>query len=158
MFRKMLMAKQELPEEEARAILENGEIGILGVNGDDGYPYAVPLNYVYADGKIYFHCAKAGYKLDAIRRADKVCFTVIGRADIMREKLDTYYTSAMIFGRARILEDEAEIRQAVTTLGNKFCDDPRAVEAEINDTWNALCSVEITIEHITGRQAEDLIK
>ena len=158
MFRPMLMKKQQLPEQETQNIIENGEIGVLGVSGDDDYPYSVPVNYAYENGCIYIHCGKAGHKLDAMRRNDKVSFVVIGRADIIHEKIDTYYTSAMIFGRARILDNDEEKRHAAWLLGSKYCDNPQAVENEIADTWNRLCCVEIKIEHQTGRQAEALVK
>ena len=71
MFRPMRRGKQLLPPEESIQILEQGTSGVLAVAGDAGYPYAVPLSYVYMDGKLYFHCAKSGHKLDAIRRNSK---------------------------------------------------------------------------------------
>ena len=76
-FRPMRRFKQQLPEEECAAILETAYRGFLFVIGDGGYPYAVPINYVYADGMLYFHCAAEGHKLDALRASDKACFTVI---------------------------------------------------------------------------------
>ena len=66
MFRKMRRFKQQLSEEECLEILKTAKRGVLAVLGDEGYPYAVPLDFVYEDGKIYFHCAKEGHKLDAI--------------------------------------------------------------------------------------------
>lgn len=76
-FRPMRRFKQQLPEEECAAILETAYRGFLFVICDGGYPYAVPINYVYADGMLYFHCAAEGHKLDALRASDKACFTVI---------------------------------------------------------------------------------
>ena len=66
MFREMRRKKQQLADEECRSILERGKTGVLAVNGDDGYPYAVPVNYVFSNGKIYFHSALSGHKVDAI--------------------------------------------------------------------------------------------
>ncbi len=83
-FRKMRRFKQELNEKETLEILTNGKTGILGVIGDYGYPYTVPVNYVYENGKIYFHCAKAGHKLDAIRQCDKISLCVIEKDDVIK--------------------------------------------------------------------------
>jgi len=73
MFREMRRKKQLLPEDACIAILQKGTSGVLAVLGDDGYPYAVPLSYVYHAGKLYFHCAKAGHKLDAIQSNPASC-------------------------------------------------------------------------------------
>ena len=67
MFRPMRRFKQALSPEECQAVLERGTSGVLALSGDGGWPYAVPLSYVYADGKLYFHSAKSGHKVDAIR-------------------------------------------------------------------------------------------
>lgn len=87
MFRAIRKKKNEIDAEAAKALLRSGRRGVLAVNGDDGYPYAIPINYVY-DGdarKIYFHGARAGHKVDALRACDKVCFTVYGNETIREE-------------------------------------------------------------------------
>ena len=66
-FRPMRRFKQQMTNEECIALLRKAPRGVLAVLGDGGYPYTVPLDFVYDDGKIYFHCAKEGHKLDAIR-------------------------------------------------------------------------------------------
>ena len=157
MFRNMRRSKQQLSDEEAKQILAKGETVVLALHGDDGYPYAVPLNYVYQDGKLYVHCAKAGHKLDAIRRDPKLSFTVIERDDVVPEELATYYRSVIGFGRARILEDDAEKRRAAELLGLHYYNVPEAVQKEIDATWNALVCIEITIDHLTGKEARGLM-
>lgn len=112
MFRAMRREKQQLSNREAVRILEEGKTGVLAVISENGYPYTVPLNYVYYDGKIYFHSAKSGHKIDAIRACDKVSFCVIFKDDVIKEKLTTAYESAIVFGRARILTEEQEIVEA----------------------------------------------
>ena len=57
MARKLYKEKRQLSAEETQALFAQGHHGILSVNGDDGYPYAVPVNYVFIDGKIYIHSA-----------------------------------------------------------------------------------------------------
>ena len=156
MFRTMRRFKQQLSDEEAKRILAEGQTLILAVHGDDGYPYAVPLNHVYHDGKVYVHCAKAGHKLDAMKADPKVSFTVIERDDVVPEKLATYYRSVIAFGRARILEDADEKRRAAEVLGLHYYNVPEAVQKEIDCTWNALVCIEITIDHMTGKEARDL--
>lgn len=156
MFREMRRKKQQLSGEETIEILKSGKTGILGVMGDEGYPYTVPVNYVYEDGKIFFHGAKAGHKFDAIRSCDKVSFCVIEKDDVVAEELTAYFRSAVAFGRARILEKEEEIFHAAEILGLKYYDDKEFVEKEIRSEWKALSCVEIEIEHVTGKEAIEL--
>ena len=80
MFRTIRKKKNEISIDTAKALLQSSRRGVLAVNGDDGYPYAIPINYVYDDDaqKIYFHGARVGHKVDALRACDKVCFTVYG--------------------------------------------------------------------------------
>ena len=120
MFREMRRKRQQLSEKEAAAVLERGTSGVLAVLGDGGYPYAVPLSYVYQDGKIYFHCAGSGHKLDGIRNCDKVSFCVIDQDEVHPEKYTTYFRSVIAFGKARILEED-EKRKAILLLTEKYC-------------------------------------
>ena len=87
MFPEMRRKRQQLSREEAEAVLTRGTSGVLAVAGADGYPYAVPLSYVYQNGKLWFHCAKSGHKLDAIRREDKASFCVIDHLFPQRHRL-----------------------------------------------------------------------
>ena len=83
MFRAIRKKKNELDKNDAENILQYSRRGVLAVNGDDGYPYAIPINYIYDKDvqKIYFHGAHAGHKVDALRNCDKVCFTVFDVSD-----------------------------------------------------------------------------
>ena len=78
-FRAMRRMRQELPKDETVAILSSGTYGVLSVIGDNGYPYGVPVNYVYRDGHIYLHAALSGHKVDAMRKNDKVSFTIVAK-------------------------------------------------------------------------------
>ena len=98
MFRPMRRFKQALSPEECRAVLERGTSGVLALSGDGGWPYAVPLSYVYADGKIYFHSAKSGHKVDAIRSCPRASFCVIDQDHIVPEEYTTYFRSVIAFG------------------------------------------------------------
>lgn len=157
MFRKMRRMKQQLSQEETVKILENGKTGILAVNGDDGYPYTVPLNYVYRDGKIYFHCAKEGHKFDAMMQSNKVSFCVIEKDDVVPEKLTTFFRSVVVFGVARLLEGD-ELVQAAYNLGMKYYEKEELVHKEIERGLHSLACFEITNEHMTGKEAIELTK
>ena len=63
MSHEMRRKDRELKEEEAYAVLREGGDGVLATLGEDGYPYAVPMNHVLADGALYLHSALAGHKL-----------------------------------------------------------------------------------------------
>ena len=159
MFRDMRRKNQLLPQEEAEAILRQGTSGVLSLLGDGGYPYGVPLSYVYHNGKLYFHCAKAGHKLDAIRWEGKCSFCVIDQDQVAPEKYTTYFRSVIAFGRIRILEDPEEKRAALEVQGKRFNPhDPEGLEKEITSSWNSVCVLEMKVEHLTGKEAEELRK
>ncbi len=158
MFREMRRKNQLLSLEETISILEQETSGTLAVLGDDGYPYAVPLSYVYEDSKIYFHCAKTGHKMEAIINNDKVSFCIIAQDQIIPEEYTTYYRSVIVFGKAHLLENE-EKRHAVELLAKKYSPEDEAGRAkEIEESFNRVAMVEITIEHMTGKAALELVK
>ena len=158
MFRGMRRSKQELSLEETLDIVKKGKTGVLAVLGDEGYPYTVPINFVYEDNKLYFHGAKTGHKIDSIKSCGKVSLCVVERDDVVEAELTTYFRSAVVFGRARVLEGDEEIAHAARLLGLKYGGDGPAVEQEIEKVWKALCCVEIVIEHITGKEAIELTR
>ena len=106
MFREMRRKNQLLSEEETIKILKKGTSGVLAVLGDEGYPYAVPLSYIYCNSKIYFHAAKAGHKIDAIMKCNKASFCVIDEDNVVPEEYTTYFRSAIAFCKIKVIEDE----------------------------------------------------
>lgn len=158
MFRAMRRKRQQLSTEESEAILKRMTNGTLALHGDDGYPYAVPVSYVYSEGKIYFHSALQGHKVDALRRNDKVSFCVVERDDIQPAEFTTYFRSVIAFGRARILTDEAEKRAALQLLADKYSSGMPGLEDEIAKGFRHLLIVEIDIEHLTGKEAIELVR
>lgn len=158
MFRNMRRSKQQLSDTDASEILNKGKTGILAVNGDDGYPYAIGVNYVYLNGKIYIHSAKEGHKIDAVKNSDKVSFFVIDTDEVYPEKLTTLFRSTVVFGRAKIISDKNELAQAVTQLGLKYNNNPALVEKEVQSALGVMCCIEITPEHITGKQCIEFLK
>ena len=87
--RPMRRKDRQFSAADARAILAKGTHGVLSVVGDGGWPYAVPMNYTVMGTQIYLHCARAGYKLDAIARDDRVCFTVVTQAQVIPAHITT---------------------------------------------------------------------
>lgn len=158
MFREMRRKKQELSKEECIEILQTAKTAVLGVVGDDGYPYTVPINFVYADDKIYFHGAKSGHKIDAINKCNKVSLCVVDKDDVVKEELTTYFKSVILFGKAKILKTDEEIFHAAKVFGLKYNNDVTAVENEIKREWSALACIEIDIEHMTGKEAIELTR
>lgn len=159
MFRELRRKKQSLPDGEAIKILETATHGVLAVLGDGGYPYAVPLSFVYADGRIYFHCARDGHKLDAIRSCPKVSFCVVSEDNVIPEKYTTYYRSVIAFGHAKILQSNDEIVRSLGLLAEKYhpTDTEENRREQVTRELNHLCMVEIEIEHLSGKEAKELM-
>lgn len=160
MFQVMRRSRQALSWQETEEILRRGTSGVLALAGAEGYPYAVPLSYVYTQGILYFHCAKVGHKLESIRRCEKASFCVVDRDEIKPEAYTTYYRSAIAFGRVRILESEEEKRRAIEQLSPKYhpMDTPAHRKAVIDREYAPLCMLAFTVEHMTGKQAIELTK
>ena len=160
MFREMRRKKQALTEEEIIKIMTDGTAGVLAVDGDGGYPYAVPLSYVYHDGKIFFHCAKSGHKLNAIRRNPKASFCVIGQDQVIPQEYTTYFRSVIAFGKVRILEDDAEKWDALRLLAKKYYPEAGTQEHEqaIRHDYAPVGIIELAIEHMTGKEAIELAR
>lgn len=160
MFREMRRKKQQLTQEETMVILREGTSGVLSLTGDEGYPYGVPLSYVYDGDKLYFHCAKEGHKIDAIRKNPKASFCVIEQDEIVPEKYTTCYRSVIAFGSVRILENEGEKRRAIEELALKYApeDSEENRQNYIEKDWEPLCMLEMTVEHLSGKEAIELVR
>ena len=158
MFREMRRKKQALNAGEITQILKRNTSGVLSVNGDDGYPYGVPLSYVYLDSKLYFHCAAAGHKLESILKSDKVSFCVIDQDQVVGEEYTTYFRSVVAFGRARILEGEEKLRPLVELCEKYYPGHLEQTRQKAEVALKNVCIVELAIEHITGKTAMELVK
>lgn len=158
-MRQMRRIQQQLTREECIQVLERGTHGVLAVLGDEGYPYAVPVSYVHGDGKLWFHCAKTGHKLEAIRAYPKVSFCVVDQDQIVPEEYTTYFRSVIAFGTARELEDPWEKRQALEALAAKYSPQQEAGrKEEIRAQFANVAMVELTVEHMTGKEAIELVR
>lgn len=151
MFRHMRLKDNQLSHEAAEKIMTEQPHGTLALIGDEGYPYAVPLNFVYRDGKIYFHGAVAGHKFDAMKRNNKVSFCVISKDDIVASEFNTLYESAIAFGKVRILEGD-EKRSGLMAIIKKYCAEYLESGAKyVDDCWDEVACYEIDVESLTGK-------
>lgn len=160
MFREMRRKKQALSEKDCAAVLNRGTSGVLALLGEEGYPYAVPLSYVYDGEKLYFHSAKSGHKLDAVRSNPKASFCVIDQDQIIPEEYTTYFRSVIAFGTVRIVEEEEEKRSAIEKLALKYAPEDTAENRRnaIDREWVPLCMLEMTVDHLSGKEAIELVR
>ena len=158
-FREMRRKRQQLSEEESIAILQKATAGTLALLGDNGYPYAVPISYVYADGRLYFHSALSGHKVDAIRKCDKASFCVIEQDEVHPEKYTTFFRSVIAFGRIHIVEDETEKHETARMLCNRYNhNQEEALQKELESGLSRMLMIRFDIEHLTGKEAIELMK
>lgn len=158
-FREMRRKRQQLAEEESIAILQKATAGTLALLGDDDYPYAVPISYVYHDRKLYFHSALAGHKVDAIRKCDRASFCVIDQDAVQPQKYTTFYRSVIAFGRIHIIENAQEKLETARMLGNRYNpNQEEALQKEIENGLSRMLMIRFDIEHLTGKESIELVK
>lgn len=157
MFRPMRRPKNAIPDEQAKKLLREEKRGVIAMNGDDGYPFAIPVDYFYDEtaGKIYFHGAKSGYKVDALRRCDKVCFTVYGGETIREEAWAPYLRSVVVFGRCRLLEQSPETMALLKRFAMKYYPEEQLADEEIRQDGAAAQIFEIEIHHLSGKEVQE---
>ena len=145
-------------QEDAERIMKEQPHGVLAVEGDDGYSYAVPLSYAYKDGKIYFHGATEGHKYDAAKKSSKVSFCVIGQDTVVPEKFTSCYRSAVVFGQARLLSEGSEYDEAIYALAKKYspAETEESIQKEIASSAGRLFMIAIDIDHMTGKEGIEL--
>ncbi len=153
MFRKMRRFKQQISNEECIELLKNEKRGVLSVIGENGYPYGIPLNHFYdeKDGKLYFHGAKEGHKLDAIKACNKVCYTVFDKGYRREGEWALNVKSVVVFGEIALVSDAEKAKEICTELCRKFTDDEEYLEYEIKNSLPRVQCLELTPQHITGK-------
>lgn len=157
MFRTLRKKKNEISIEAVKDLLRSSRRGVLAVNGDEGYPYAIPINYLYDEqnNKIIFHGAKVGHKVDALKKNNKVCFTVFGNEDIKDEHWAPYLQSVVIFGKCHFVECDDNITNMVKTFALKYYPNEDLVNKEIEASINGVQMFEIEIEHLSGKEVQE---
>ena len=161
MFREMRRIRQLMSAERASEVLTRCSNGVLACLGDEEYPYAVPLNFVWHDGRIYFHSAKAGHKIDAIIKTPKVSFAVVDEDKIVSAEYTSYFRSVVVFGHARIVEHDGgngEWTAAFRALVEKYSGDrPENEKAMEIAKCERSHIVAIDVDCITGKEAKELL-
>ena len=157
MFRELRRKNKRIPDGECIELLARESRGFLSVNGEDGYPYVMPMNHFYDpdSGCIYFHCGKGGHREDALLRSDKVSFCVCEGG--VREGEDWAYTvrSVIVFGRMEITDDYEEVVRVATALSRKFTDDEAYIKTEIKNYGRATRLLRLTPQHICGKRVKE---
>lgn len=153
MFREMRRIRQQVSAQECIRILKEEPRGVLSLLGDDGYPYGVPMSHWYSeeDGKIYFHGAKEGHKIDAVTNCDKASFCVYDSGYRKEGEWALNITSVVVFGRIRLVREEEKAREICTRLCRKFTDDEEYLQKELSGALGRVQCLELTIEHMTGK-------
>ncbi|MDO4380398.1 MAG: pyridoxamine 5'-phosphate oxidase family protein [Clostridia bacterium] len=157
MFRPIKKRKNEIDRCAAEKLLQHSRRGVLAVNGDDGYPYAVPINYFYDKDvqKIYFHGARVGHKVDALRACDKVCFTVYGNETVKEESWAPFMQSVVVFGKCRLVENGSKSTAILKQFAMKYYPDEQTADEEIARAGKATQIFEIEIEHLSGKEIQE---
>ncbi|TIH16464.1 pyridoxamine 5'-phosphate oxidase family protein [Marinifilum sp. JC120] len=151
MFREIQNTKKILPEGSVEDILQAGEEGVLATIGEDGYPYATPLSYVYHNGAIYFHCALTGHKLDNIAFNPKVSFCVYVETELLPSKFSIKFKSVIAFGKAEKVSGD-EKKEALLALIHRLSPDYiPAGEKYIKNDMDKAAVIKINIEHATAK-------
>ena len=162
MIRRMFRAQQLLAPEVTEEVLLRNNVGTLCVMGDDDFPYGVPMNYAYKDGKIYFHSARRGYKTDCLEidqaiGGPKCSFTVIDYNEVEGEKYSTLYRSVIAMGRVRKLDGEEKIQGFRALVDSMSSMIPEHVRHAKTDACTGAWVYAIDIEHLTGKEAKELM-
>ena len=157
MFRPIRKKKNEIDVNAAQALLQNSRRGVLAVNGDDGYPYAIPVNYFYdtESQKIYFHGARAGHKVDALKACDKICFTVYGNEQIKEEAWAPFMQSVVVFGRCHLMEAGPKATALLKRFAMKYYPSEQLVDEEIAHAGKAVQIFEIEVEYLSGKEIQE---
>ncbi|MBQ9552456.1 MAG: pyridoxamine 5'-phosphate oxidase family protein [Clostridia bacterium] len=156
MFRSMRRSKQQLSAEDCVELLKREKRGVLSVIGDDGYPYGIPLNHYYAaDGKLYFHGAKEGHKLDAINRCARACYTVLEKGTRPDGEWAYHVKSVVVFGTVSLVTNEEKAKEICLAIGAKFTDDKAYWEREWESAKTRVQCLELTPQHMTGKLVKE---
>ena len=157
MFRELVRKKQQLSHEECIEILKNEMRGVLSVQGDDGYPYGLPIDHWYNEenGKLYFHSGKTGHKIDALKRCDKVSFCAYDQGTRREGEWALNIKSVVAFGRVKLIEEKETVVDICRKLSYKYTQDSAYIEEEISKYAAGTILLEMTIEHLTGKTVNE---
>ncbi|EHQ89109.1 pyridoxamine 5'-phosphate oxidase family protein [Desulfosporosinus youngiae] len=145
----------QLTKEEIDALLERADIGRFGTVREDGYPYAIPMHFVYYNGTIYMHGLPKGLKIDNVKGNPRACFEVdelLGLQPGEAAACDTeaIYNSVVVLGRAHILEDIPSKREVLNRLVEKYT--PQFAGKELPENMvKGTAVIELQVKECTGK-------
>ena len=157
MFRQMRRIKQELPLEEAKKLLMKNKRGVLSFNGEDGYPYSIPINYLYdaEENKLYFHGSKVGYKVDCIKNNKKSCFVTYGDEELSDNGWSFFLKSVIIFGKIEIIEDRELAAEKLSKLASRYYPSLQEVDDAMERSFDNVLVYSLNIEHMTCKKVHE---
>ncbi|OFK84054.1 pyridoxamine 5'-phosphate oxidase family protein [Peptoniphilus sp. HMSC062D09] len=157
MFRQMRRIKQELPLDEAKKLLIKNKRGVLSLNGEEGYPYSLPINYFYdeEENKIYFHGAKTGYKVDCIKNNNKASFVTYGDEELSDNGWSYYLKSVVVFGKIEIVEDRELSAKKLRELGAKYYPSLSEVDAVMERSFDKALVYYLDTKHMTCKKVHE---
>ena len=157
MFREMRRIKQELSLEEAKSLLMKNKRGVISFNGEDGYPYSIPINFLYdeEENKIYFHGAKSGYKIDCIKKNNKTCFVTYGDQELSENGWSYYLKSLVAFGEIEIIEDRDLAAKKLIELASRYYPSMSEINGTMERSFKNALVYSLNIQHMTCKRAHE---
>ncbi len=153
-FPQMRRPQKALSYQQCIDLLVTSKRGVMSVNGQNGYPYGMPLNHYYdqESNKIYFHGGNEGYRIDCVRNDPRVSYCIISEPHTIENHWALRFESVIVYGTVRFIEDEKEIVEIVRRLSHRFTDDENYIEAEIRGSLYRTSLMEMSIDHISGKK------
>lgn len=152
MFKPMRRKDREISKEKTYKLLKEGEFGVLGTIGSNGYPSGTPFSYALDDNNIYIHYSNMGTIAKSIKTGDKVSFTIVGKTNVIAKEFTTDYESVMVFGIAKVQEGEEKKHGLIKILekyaGNFMPEGLEHIKEDIDDTG----VLKIEIMNMTGKK------
>ena len=155
MFRKMRRHAQQLSHEECERLLQAQPRGVLSVLGDNDYPYGIPLNFVYDRDALWFHCAQAGHKLDALEKHNKASFCVLDEGVRNEGEWWLCFNSVIAFGTIGRVQDEQTKRRVLNLLAQKYFPTDYDVETDIARNFDRVTILRMNIDHLSGKAVRE---
>ena len=157
MFRELSRKNKKISDAECVELLINEKRGVLSVNGENGYPYGMPMNHYYneEDGCIYFHCAKNGYRIDSLNACNKVSFCVVEKGEASKGDWGLIVRSVIVFGKIDIIEDTSTVAYITDKLSRKFTNDEEYIKKEITSFVHMTALLRLTPENICGKKVKE---
>lgn len=157
MFRKVRKIKNELDEKTTKEVLKKAPRGVLALNGDDGYPYGLPLNYVYDEDNnvLYFHGTKTGYKIDCIEKSPKASFTALLEEGVSDDGWSKNVSSVVAYGLLEEIEDSDFARDALVKLAQKYYPSEDLIEENIKANFKNTKMLAFHINYMTGKRVNE---